>query len=1444
MASITGGRNLARRSRKGKGQPSEAFVVKCAREREKLRRQLDSDLRLSMQELLTSGNYSDIKLTAAGSFGSNKTSADFHVHSAILKNRVPTFYHENCLKDGESQNSITLPVEKKQLTSFLRKVYCEDDIRIEEVTIVNAIGRSSLYGNKLKNDISPSSYGGDSSDNFLTPLSSIPNIPEAIEKELIDNRAKQNIMNNMLNNNEDIIIPNNNNENNDTVVNQQNNSNIIPDFPENENLLCMNKNSECKSFVLNSEKSSEEERDIKVINSLFSKVKEDAPLNKSLTDSGFLSQTTSIHNDSHAMEAQRISESASEPLSTTPLINTNDGLKTSPIYMYVDIKSIKVADENIKVEQKHVDPSKPRPVSMFIDLNDTEIDTLAKEEKHADVNLRQKTSNSSIQKSVSMFIEAGASPKKSHYIPEHLMSPPLDSGVVISQPTPHVSSHFSRNLGNVEPKVCRHGIYVSPEQESPVNVIKKIQKNEVLSYSKSPQNKCEDKLLLPMSPIMRRKSHKAEPEKQSVMQEVKSSIKPQDVESFKIKKMICESIPASYMEESNLEKESEKRLNEPNNIYDKPVDSTLMSFAVVPLGNISENQETKKLTSPIVDLVCNMNNDKIRSNKDISVYPEDPHMYKKELTSSSPPSESKPKKLIFESNPTISCSENQVPSDLEEDTETVYSEISDLSSIGALSTSTVTLHNSKKGSSEGHSPEEDRRREYRLRGPCSKLGEDLLRMFLEEINTDVIIEVAGKEIKAHKCILTSRCNYFSAMWKNKTKTESSYEKISLPGFSFAGIHFAFCHIYSGATNIPEKSDITELALIADMLGLEGLKHVIVFHLKMAYCHFFHKPCNSCIVGVCECLPISTIYGLTELHDKGIKWIGKHFMRVWPTKSFASLPEELKEKSYQSTISSLSVENVIDIVLSCDTISSTMPQIKWSESISGLVARLISGCSKFISERFDALLNHENFLVLGKGMSWNVVAVEDTIMAAVDNISPDVACRSYVTLNRFLPNAESSENSCNMEWTEKKILRECERYLIHNANHVVHCNSWPLLTTEMQQKIKDAAIIVFEFDKPTAPPPRLSSLNRSFKKNQRQDSGTYSKQSQSQSIEQLQDKKLSKTEHTLCHEVTENKSSEECNVIDHTSETPIKDITKNLEKASSAPVLSDKGEREEDSSFSESASVSVSTSSQIDKDSNKPIQKKKSTRISTAETITKQTAKSSRHSLVAKSQVDQSSKLSPKSGVNNLSCETKERKTNDPKNLNKVNLKYVVDTDSHKENHMIEKTVFKQLDSPQDGLTDPLMLDTSRDDENKDGTEVSSVTSSEWDGNELTSKSIKEAEFLEDALCKKLESQFAEPSNKSKSPPLSQSSEIETTVVRDKTFTRKGISRTRPVSSPAVPCNQEQNRIRSRPKLSTKVMTSNAVTKVQTVRVAGTLTKVSKDSTNQKKSNRNSPPKSK
>lgn len=69
-----------------------------------------------------------------------------------------------------------------------------------------------------------------------------------------------------------------------------------------------------------------------------------------------------------------------------------------------------------------------------------------------------------------------------------------------------------------------------------------------------------------------------------------------------------------------------------------------------------------------------------------------------------------------------------------------------------------------------------------------RLGEDLLKMFLQEIATDVTIEAGSRKMRAHKCILRSRCQYFAAILAGNFVTHAG-NVISLPGYSYSAVHF-------------------------------------------------------------------------------------------------------------------------------------------------------------------------------------------------------------------------------------------------------------------------------------------------------------------------------------------------------------------------------------------------------------------------------------------------------------------------------------------------------------------------------------------------------------------------------------------------------------------------------------------------------------------------------
>ncbi|XP_011306908.1 uncharacterized protein [Fopius arisanus] len=345
--------------------------------------------------------------------------------------------------------------------------------------------------------------------------------------------------------------------------------------------------------------------------------------------------------------------------------------------------------------------------------------------------------------------------------------------------------------------------------------------------------------------------------------------------------------------------------------------------------------------------------------------------------------------------------------------------------------------------------------------PYNRLGEDLLRMFLEEINPDVTIDVSGRRIRAHKCILSSRCQYFAAILSGGW-IESAGNVISLQGYSYSSVHFALCHIYSGESNIPDSISIVELATLADMLCLEGLKEVIGYTLKVKYCHLFHKPCQLCAVGVLECLPLAAAYGLDEVYRKSLRWITRHFVRIWPCKAFATLPRELMDKCYHQHIVHMSADNVLQTIMECDKLLATLPNIRWAEPVFRMVSNLLETALKFLSDNFSSVLNNDSFQALGRDLTWNISRLEDNVLAAADRLPPDQACRSYSKLFKMLGTVGCDEHK---QWNPlfveflKKIQARVEKCLVKEAPRAARTTTWLKMDLELRRRIQELACLV-------------------------------------------------------------------------------------------------------------------------------------------------------------------------------------------------------------------------------------------------------------------------------------------------------------------------------------------------------------------------------------------------
>ncbi|XP_056630262.1 uncharacterized protein LOC130440916 [Diorhabda sublineata] len=330
-----------------------------------------------------------------------------------------------------------------------------------------------------------------------------------------------------------------------------------------------------------------------------------------------------------------------------------------------------------------------------------------------------------------------------------------------------------------------------------------------------------------------------------------------------------------------------------------------------------------------------------------------------------------------------------------------------------------------------------------------KLGTDLLRMFLEEIGPDVVVEVDGHKLKAHKCILASRCQYFAALLSGNW-LEKNGNVICLEGFSYESVYFALCHIYSGAAHVPDSISLVELASLADMLGLEGLKEVVEHALKQRHCHNFHKPCAGCCTGVLEVLPLSAAYGLDDLYRSCLQWITQHFVRVWPSRAFASLPRDVREKCYQQHVVHMNADKVLETISSCDKILATLPAMRWAEPVSQLILQLTDACHLYHRQHFSAVLGSQYVLGLDTGLGFGVCQIEDQMVSAARNLGVEQACRSYARCCKML----------DQKWTRpfadmlNKVKLQLEQCLVSQADRLIRSNAWLRLDTALRTRIKE------------------------------------------------------------------------------------------------------------------------------------------------------------------------------------------------------------------------------------------------------------------------------------------------------------------------------------------------------------------------------------------------------
>lgn len=79
-------------------------------------------------------------------------------------------------------------------------------------------------------------------------------------------------------------------------------------------------------------------------------------------------------------------------------------------------------------------------------------------------------------------------------------------------------------------------------------------------------------------------------------------------------------------------------------------------------------------------------------------------------------------------------------------------------------------------------------------------------------------------------------------------------------------------------------------------------------------------------------------------------------KVWPSRAFAGLPKELRDKCYHQHIVHMCPETVLETALSCDKLLASIPSLRWAEPIAQLSLQLSDACQHYTSQHFAAVLS--------------------------------------------------------------------------------------------------------------------------------------------------------------------------------------------------------------------------------------------------------------------------------------------------------------------------------------------------------------------------------------------------------------------------------------------------------------------------------------------------------
>ena len=332
---------------------------------------------------------------------------------------------------------------------------------------------------------------------------------------------------------------------------------------------------------------------------------------------------------------------------------------------------------------------------------------------------------------------------------------------------------------------------------------------------------------------------------------------------------------------------------------------------------------------------------------------------------------------------------------------------------------------------------------------------DITLLCHSPVHSDIAFKVNDEIVNCHKCILSVRCEYFEIMF-NGHWLETSQDIIPINGISVLTFRKVIEFLYNPKIQLPEDINLSEVAFVADMFMIGGLKQIVKFHLELEYCHFFHQPCNICVKQIIHAISLSELHGYIDLSVKCFNWLVKHYASVFISREFNNCKQATRELIIEKIKESVSAVNILQHLKFCNKLIKTLPSTNWANKTRDLISGLNSFCLKYVCDNFEKISKQPFFILVcydKKNLIWMEMA-QDFVISSLKTFLSIENCITVhlgiVQINSYLNVLKQTQESEGYELCSSftsKLNELLKQFAAKNFLGIRRASYWKNLSEE-------------------------------------------------------------------------------------------------------------------------------------------------------------------------------------------------------------------------------------------------------------------------------------------------------------------------------------------------------------------------------------------------------------